>query len=358
MNIIYAVDKNSFDNKNHLGVVKKVESQMNQMRQMGASVELCKYFWENGYPQIKVKKDTDVLYFRKIDHSIKFIKKLKSIKKTNSNIKIIMEIPTYPYHLEIKDKLSIKRKVSLILGKILMHRYIDVIVLIAEDKTIKRLFNIPVIHIDNGIEYDKVSLKKNNTSNNKQINLLCVSGCYFWHGYDRLIEGMHNYYESNPQMDVILHVAGEGECLSQYKDLASKYGLIDDKIYFYGNKSGEELDRLYDISNMAVDCLGAHRKGLYYTCSLKSKEYVAKGLPFITSVRSDMYNEKTKEFIHMFPADETPIDVNEIIRFYNGIYINDNINMTENVRNTFYPYCDWKIMYKPVINYLNTINMK
>lgn len=65
--------------------------------------------------------------------------------------------------------------------------------------------------------------------------------------------------------------------------------------------------------------------------TLKAREYAAKGLPFITSLKLDIFeNEK---FVLHVPADESNIDVNEIVAFYDELYLNkDAQELARNIR--------------------------
>ena len=84
MKLVYAVDKISYNDKDHVGVVKKVESQMKLFNKNGIETSLCQYEWQGGYPQIQIEKDTDILYFRRIEPSVKMLCSLRRLKKKNS----------------------------------------------------------------------------------------------------------------------------------------------------------------------------------------------------------------------------------------------------------------------------------
>ena len=183
--------------------------------------------------------------------------------------------------------------------------------------------------------------------------MICVSGCFFWHGYDRLIEGMNTYYQNCEMNDkVYLHVVGQGECFGEYKVLADEYGMTDKYVFFYGKQIGKELDTIYDKSNIGIDVLGAHRKGMRKASSLKAREYAAKGMPMIVANDLDIYREDTKQYIKMFPADDSPINIKDVVDFYHEIYEYPE-NITMKIRQTFYPYCAWDFVYKPVLDYIN-----
>lgn len=355
MKLVFAVDKLSFNDIDHIGVVKKVESQLRLFEKNGIDSTLCQYTWEGGYPQIEIDSDTDILYFRRIESSVKLIVKLCELKKKSPKLRIIMEIPTYPFAAEERGSISLKKKVNRYVGDMLLKKYVDRLVLISQ-QDIKTLYGIPTFCVKNGVDFDMVPLREITDDNNvdNEIHMICVSGCYFWHGYERLIEGMHNYYERGEGLEkVVLHFVGEGSCLNDYISLAERYGLKDDKIIFYGVKSGVELDQIYNKCDIAIECLASHRKNIFLSSSLKSREYAAKGLPMIAANAIDINNDITQMYFKIFQADETPIDVEGIIDFYHGIYDgNQKRDIAKTIRDTFYAFCDWEFVYKPVIDYL------
>lgn len=353
LKLVYAVDRLSYNNKDHLGVVKKVEAQISLFQKKGIAATLCQYVWEDGYPQIEIEEDTDILYFRRIEPSVKMILKLCELKRKSPKLRLIMEIPTYPFGEEEREKISIKRKINRLIGEKLLRFYIDRIVLIAQQNKIEALYGVPVICVNNGIDFSSIAVRS--VSENKEgIHVLCVSGCFFWHGYERFIEGLNDYYKrQNREENVYFHIVGDGECLNDYKVLADKYGLLDKVVYLHGRMIGQELDEMFDLCDIALDCLGAHRKGLYMSSSLKTREYAAKGLPMAASISLDIQNEKTDKYILMFPADESAINIEEVVDFYHRIYDEgEKTVIAEQIRNCFYPYCDWEFVFDGVVDYI------
>jgi len=201
MKLVFAVDKISYNDKDHIGVVKKVEAQMRLFEKNGIKTTLCQYVWEGGYPQIVIEEDTDVLYFRRIEPSAKLLLKFSQLKKTNPNLRIIMEIPTYPFADEETIRLSLKRRINRGISEYLLRLYIDRIVLIGQQNPINRLYGIQTICVNNGVDFDVITMKRVLANNTDEIHMLCVSGCYFWHGYDRVIEGMKEYHQKKEQKE-------------------------------------------------------------------------------------------------------------------------------------------------------------
>ena len=236
MKLVYAVSKDGFRDKNHVGVRKKVFGMINTFEKQGIECKLCEYEWENGMPLFEVDRDTDVLYFRRLESSVKLILKLSKLKRIAPKLKVIMEIPTYPFKGETIVKTSLKRKISLLIGAKLLNFFVDRIVLTGDHPGIFSLYKIPVINIYNGVDTENIKIGARYSSKD-EIHLIAVSGCYFWHGYDRLIRGLSDYYLEGNKTKVYFHIVGDGDCLEEYKTLVNENAFIKE----YVTKSNFEL---------------------------------------------------------------------------------------------------------------------
>jgi glycosyltransferase involved in cell wall biosynthesis len=132
-------------------------------------------------------------------------------------------------------------------------------------------------------------------------------------------------YLKDRDRNIMIHIVGEGLELEHYKSLTAEYG-IKEHVIFQGLKYGTDLDSIYDQCSLGVECLGMHRKGLHLSSSLKSREYAAKGLPIISSAAID-YLPKDYKYLLKVPSDESPIDVADIINFYDSTYENTDPRM-------------------------------
>lgn len=350
MKIVFAVDKNSFNNPDHAGVNIKVASQINQMKKAGHEVSFLQYEWVNGQLMIDVEDDTDILYFRRIESSVKLIKNLKRCKRKSRKLRIIMEIPTYPYKGE-QGKRTAKQIINGIIGDTLLSSVVDRIALCGVEHSVKKVLGIEVIHFDNGVDFNSLSVN-GESGPNDDINMICVSGCMLSHGYDRIIEGMHDYYSGGKaERNIYFHIVGTGEQYGHYVDLAQRYGLKDKYVFFHGRCVGKQLDEIYEKCNLAIAHLATHRIGVSMISSLKTREYAARGIPFVTSSKIDVLNDKTGQYILFVPDDETAVRMNDIIEFYGQVYAKQNV--AADMRTAFYELCDWDYSYKTVLEYIN-----
>jgi glycosyltransferase involved in cell wall biosynthesis len=273
---------------------------------------------------------------------------VKSIKKAR-NVKVVVEIPTYPYQGQFKGA-SFEAKLSLFLDIIFRKSFsklIDSYVTFTDDNTI---FGAPNISISNGIDFDSIKLRekshrvldKSNPSNS--FYLISVSEVHYWHGIDRVIEGLSKYYSNpNNKMSVFFMIIGRGFG-SEYNDLmllARKRGL-DGYITFYGNRSGEELNKLFEMADFGVASLARHRSNITKIKTLKNREYAARGIPFIYSEIDDDF--EGMPYIMKATPDDTPLDICSIIDFYNKCDYSPL-----QIRNSIIDTLSWREQMKKVI---------
>ncbi|MBN4044404.1 glycosyltransferase family 4 protein [Klebsiella michiganensis] len=293
-----------------------------------------------------VDRSYDILYVRKPFGGASFILLfllVNTIKKNNPKFKFVFEIPTYPYKNEIK---IFKHKVSECLfglSKYLYLKKIDAIIYMGKGG--EKIWGRPSLKIENGIDPQHVPLLKEklNTNFSDGFVLLGVARLSFWHGYDRMIESISNY---KGKVNIKLLIVGDGEPeFTRLRNLVSEKN-ISEKVMFFGSLSGSELDRLYLESHVCIDSLGRHRSGNLYNSSLKSKEYTAKGIPFIKSHIDESFNGC--DFIYNVAPDESEIDIANIVNWYCSLPVNTPVNMRKFAESNL----TWELQCSKVISFL------
>ena len=117
----------------------------------------------------------------------------------------------------------------------------------------------------------------------------------------------------------------------------------------------KELDPIYDKADAGLGFFGLYKDKMSTISSLKSVEYLAKGLPVISGCVEDiMKYENGKSFFKIFPNDESVIDIKEIVGFYDSVYNNnkDRNSVHREIRNFARQTVDMSVVMKPVINYI------
>lgn len=261
----------------------------------------------------KIKENNyDIVYLRKPIGGFNsiFLPTLLSKLKKNNKTKVVLEIPTYPYKKEIKTKKLIISEIIFKISRQFFSNDIDLIVYMGEETN--NIWGRPSLRIANAIDLEHVKIVKDRISRiNDEVVFVGVARLAFWHGYDRLIKAISKY---KGRYKINFLVVGDSEPeMGRLKQLMTELG-VEDKVSFMGAKSGNDLNELYKISHICVDSLGRHRSGSLYNSSLKSKEYAAKGLPFIKSHIDDSFNNEN--FVFNVSSDENDLDIDSIINWY------------------------------------------
>ncbi|MGQ9856728.1 MAG: glycosyltransferase [Fervidobacterium sp.] len=273
----------------------------------------------------------------------KLVKKLK-----NKGYKIILEIPTANVVEELRKMNSAVKWI--LIGEYKMYakriyELVDLIISIGTNNDALERFRKKTIVITNGIDLTTLPLVTPPPLETT-LNLVGVGNISYWHGYDRLIRGLAEYYASPKNFEVNFHVIGDGSELSTLRTLVEKLKL-DYHVFFHGRKSGRELYEVYQKCHVGIGSLGNHRKEMFTTSELKLREYCACGLPFVYATFDPDFDEQFP-FAHKVPANEEPINVLEIIRFYERIR-KEYPDYPKRMREYAEEKLTWDIKLRPVI---------
>lgn len=275
--------------------------------------KLADYIIENHFEFVYIRSFHNANPF-----TIGFVRKLK-----RKGIKVVMEIPTFPYDQEYEQFPFFPRmelQVDRLFRKQLA-RQLDAIVTFTDDNLI---FGQKTLRISNGIDFSRISMKKRKNDTSHALNLIGVAEVHYWHAFDRVIKGIGEYYSHPHKKEIYFHIIGgiadyemfgSGN-LSGFDEIIKKYG-IEKQIIFHGVKYGPELNTLFEQCDLAIGSLGRHRTGIDKIKTLKNREYAARGIPFIYSETDSDFDQKP--YILKIPADETAVDINRLIDFYQHI---------------------------------------
>lgn len=330
----------------HNGISKKIFSQVDALRECGVDTRLCHLEIDSEGFQKRMVDDAvlenygngiaakfkkrmcygslaqyisdekfDFVYMRSDHNANPFLTRfLKRLKK--GGIPVVMEISTYPYDNEYsrspwKRKLYLKQDQLFRRG---MARELYRMVTFADYDTI---FGVPTIKISNGIDFKQIPLKSDHTDS-KVIRLTGVADIHFWHGFDRIISGLADYYAAPQDTKVVFDVVGSGVPaeIAHLKEMV-KENKLTDKVFFQGPLWGDDLNEQFNRSDIGIASLARHRCGIDKIKTLKNREYAARGIPFIYSETDDDFDGKP--FVVKAPADESPIDIQSLLASFRRI---------------------------------------
>ena len=358
------------------GISKKIHNQVKGLRENGHDVHLCYYgFAENGHRcryiddvviqdygtgklagirqrlsygciyDYCIREKIEIVYARCFMNAnpwlIHFFKKLRE-----AGVHAVTEIPTYPYDAEFVG-FPYHTRMNLKVDQMFRHKLyaqMDAIVTFSEAKEI---FGQRAIIISNGDDFDSIPLHKPVIMNH-ELHLIGVAEVHYWHGYDRLIAGIGEYYKNGGKRDVFFHIVGgvgpsemyDSMHAPGFAELMEKYN-IKEHVIFHGQLFGDELDAVFNQCQFAIGSLARHRSGITNIKTLKNREYATRGIPFIYSERDSDFD--SLPYVVKAPANESPINICQIIDFV------DAFNMrAKDVRKTV-EHLTWKIQMQKVI---------
>ena len=364
------------------GISKKIHYQVKGLRENGHDVRLCYYgFAESGHScryidgqiikdygkgkwaglrqrmdyncvyDYCLREEIEFVYARCFMNAnpwlIRFFKKLKSV-----GIHAVTEIPTYPYDGEFVGATG-EQRLNFLVDKLFrkrLYRYMDALVTFSDATEI---FGQRTINISNGVDMDSIPLHEPLRMSH-ELHLIGVAEVHYWHGYDRLIAGLGEYYSqkliaNSQQPNVIFHIVGgiwSGELYGTsfvpgIQTLIDQYKL-QDKVILHGQLFGQALDDVFNKCQFAIGSLGRHRSGITHIKTLKNREYATRGIPFIYSECDSDFDGQP--YVLKAPADESPVEIHQIIGFVEHFEMQPS-----DIRKTV-EHLAWRIQMQKVID--------
>lgn len=260
---------------------------------------------------------TEVIYIRYIMADEEMINFLKTVRE-EMNIKVLMEIPTYPYD----NIMNTSPEPYLIADRQYRDSLKDYVDRLYNYSGYDEIYGMKTEKLINGVDIDKLPLRK--LSDSDTFRMLSVSSVCRWHGYDRIIEGIRIYKKNGGSIPVRFTLAGLGNELNRLKAMVKKYKL-DNEVKFLGNiRDADRLNELFDDADIGIGCLALYRVGINEGGAIKNQEYCARGIPFVISTPDPNFNNP--EYIKLVPNDDTPVDIEALIEFSNSMKSIQNSN--------------------------------
>ena len=343
MNILFLIF-HGFDPNN--GISKKISYQLEAFKANGHEAHLC--YIDESFSKRRIADDTVIADYGNgtkgkilkrtefgsiVDYAIKEGIEFVYIRSNhNANpftmhmvrrmrragMKVVMEIPTYPYDQEYFNRSMRRQLIQDKLFRNLFAKELDAIVTFSEEDVI---FGQQTIRISNGIDFSSVRLKRKSLHPADELHLIGVAEIHRWHGFDRVIKGLANYYATPQDVKVYFHVVGYFFSPVEEAEITEiiRKRHLEPYVILYGKKHGEELDEIFDQCDFGIGSLGRHRVGIEHIKTLKNREYAARGIPFVYSETDSDFDKKP--YVLKAPADETAINIEDIINFYQQLSI-------------------------------------
>jgi glycosyltransferase involved in cell wall biosynthesis len=292
-----------------------------------------------------VKNNIGFLYIRHDFNSNPFlIHWLKQVKK--DGVRVVLEIPTYPYDSEFQGA-QLSDKLTLATDKIFRRSLVKNIDKVVTFSDATSIFGCQTIRISNGIDFDKIHIKGTVNNITDEVHFLVVANIHIWHGIDRIINGLAQYYSVTRDRIVKLRIVGDGveQLIEDYRRMIIDASL-QDYVVIAGPHSGKDLESDFEWADMGIASLGRHRTNITNIKTLKNREFAARGIPFVYSEQDSDFDDKP--YVVRVPPDESPIDVKYLLDRLDAI----NRNPAE-IRSSIEPALSWKNQMSHVLSELN-----
>lgn len=294
--------------------------------------------------------EADYVYIRYQRCTPVFLLFLAILKWQDRDRPIVVEIPTFPY---ASEAITPREKVLGFVDKLTrrtMARFVNRIVTFSGRTEI---FGIPTIQTQNGVFLEDITLvnPEPRQGGSEALRLVAVANVSFYHGYDRIIMGIYFHNQQHPDSKVTFDVIGGGRDIERLKDLSARFGL-EQCVRFLGPMQGQVLDQQMEHYDLAVSSIGMHRV-VAETSDLKSREYCARGIPFILA-NIDHDFPPSFEFSFTAPMDDSPVDVSAALEFLRQLR-SSRPNYREEMRQFAEERLTWTAKMAPVVSALEDL---
>lgn len=205
----------------------------------------------------------------------------------------------------------------------------------------------PCLILGDAVQVDSFRLRSHPVQNDsfRMIFLKGASTSADFNGLDRLFKGMAGY-----KGDVKLHLYLFGKNLENEKEQIKQLG-IEQMVTTGGYIHPSESDDLFDICQIGIGALAVHRKGIRSTTTMKSREYFARGIPFVYGHDDpDLDTPEASRFCMKVPVSDQDLDMDRIIRWYEDTF--KQPGYTESMRKFAEEKLDYRVKMKKLVEFI------
>ena len=264
----------------------------------------------------------------------------------NRNFKLITEHHTKIISEKIATRSYLSATSSLV-SQGLTNSVVDGKICVTREIANYEAFNKPIQVISNG--YNTIGIQKTSflPFNGKTVRLVMLcSVSQPWHGITRLFASMINWQKARPDIQFSVDIIGN----IQISDFGSRH--VPDNVKFHGYKDSNDVQKIMSYANLGVSSLALYLKNMQEACSLKSREYIAQGMPFICGYYDPDILE-TDSYVLRVPNDASIIEVSALLEFLE--YLNSHIEKVTLELDAAAQRISWEAKMKEYYNFAKNI---
>lgn len=207
---------------------------------------------------------------------------------------------------------------------------------------------IPSETISNGVTVDVERQTGFQRFDGRHLTLVFVAARFRpWHGLDRLVNSLRHYHGP---VFITVKLVGEvgGSDLIQIQRLSNPNTQIE----IVSARNGDELDAFVARANLAISSLALDRSGLTQGCVLKTRQYMANGIPFFYGYQ-DCDIEPGFDLALRINTAEGVFDLEPIINFATEVSCLQDVS--ERMRLYAHTRMDWKCKIRQMYDFATGI---
>lgn len=175
---------------------------------------------------------------------------------------------------------------------------------------------LPNKTVSNGIDVSALSIRNGEFFTGKELNLIVLAGSEApWHGIDILLNSLEKY-----KGDCIVNVYLAGKVSESIQERVRHLSTV----FCLPTLYGDELNQVINRCHIGIGTLGIDTSFMKEACTLKVREYWARGLPFVIGYTdTDLKNNDAMRSYYLqaqVNEQEGTISMQAIIDFANQVY--------------------------------------
>jgi hypothetical protein len=212
-------------------------------------------------------------------------------------------------------------------------------------------YPIPSCTIPNGTLVGDIPFSRHAPYRGDVLNLLCLANHFeTWQGLDRVLLGLQDYVCKKPMihLTVVGHISRPPSALLRQLQHNKRV-----RVDLPGTLQGGALEDVLKESHVAFSSLALFRKGMKEACALKTREFAARGLPFVLGYADPDFDQEAGEFFLRVSADDSPVNMDQVVAFAERVLRSKGVS--ESMRRFSEDRLDWKVKMAQVWDFLKTV---
>jgi glycosyltransferase involved in cell wall biosynthesis len=333
MTIVYLIDYNPIDNS---GVIQKIKQQSMQWRKQGHKVYLVSSktmaIYDENYNIIMQEKSLNIRFGR-VGTAMKLLYSSYAIYRLLKHIEFDLIYMRYRLYMPFFTKVLKENKIVMEINSDdtleyklhskLTHLYnkytrnnvlkhIDAFVSVSYELKDKFTYlNRPIEVIANGINIKEYEIKSNINQNKKPILVFIGSPNQSWHGVDKIIMLAKHFKQ---YQFYIIGIDGENS----------------ENVHYFGYLSKEESTKIINQCDIGIGTLSLYKTGLKEASPLKSRQYLACGLPILYAYKDTDIPDDVLFGLRLDNSEDN-LNYHRIEQFVEKVFNNRSVNLKARV---------------------------